>query len=154
MDSIGNFIDVAFIFDVIVNFMTSFDDPVRNYEVKDPMRIATNYLQSWFFLDIVACLPTSEITKIVETSTKIKFTKQQQSLIKMNTLLKLLRLVKLLRRNNATLTLWLIEKWNFQGTMIRLVKFTLIVSYLMHLIACLWFYLAKVSKFNRDTWVF
>ena len=62
MDSVETFIDVAFIIDVLVNFMTSFDDPVRNYEVKDPKRIAINHLRSWFFLDIVACLPTSQIS--------------------------------------------------------------------------------------------
>jgi hypothetical protein len=84
----------------------------------------------------------------------MKFNKQQQSLIKMNSLLKLLRLVKLLRRNNAQITLWLIEKWNLQGTIIRLTKFTLVVLYLVHLIACLWFYVAKIGKFNPETWVF
>lgn len=51
------FIDVCFLIDIILTFNTTFTLPDTMLEVKDRRTIVSNYLQGWFFLDIIAILP-------------------------------------------------------------------------------------------------
>ena len=57
---INSFIDLVFLIDMIVNFRTTFMDE-KGEEISDPRRIALNYLQLHFWIDLVATLPLAEI---------------------------------------------------------------------------------------------
>jgi len=50
-------VDVLFFIDIIVNFISSFDDPDSGLPVISLKKIALNYLTGWFALDLVAVLP-------------------------------------------------------------------------------------------------
>ena len=56
----NSFIDLVFLIDMFVNFRTTFMDE-RGEEVADPRRIAVNYIQLHFWIDLVATLPVAEI---------------------------------------------------------------------------------------------
>lgn len=56
----NSFIDLVFLIDMFVNFRTTFMDE-RGEEVADPRRIALNYIQLHFWIDLVATLPLAEI---------------------------------------------------------------------------------------------
>ena len=47
-----------FIVDLIVNFLSSYEDPVTLQEVTDNKLIAINYLKTWFALDFLSTVPT------------------------------------------------------------------------------------------------
>mgnify|MGYP006120567061 CR=1 FL=1 len=51
------FVDGLFFIDIIVNFLSSYDD-VRGLPVIEPKLIAKNYITGWFSIDFVACFPT------------------------------------------------------------------------------------------------
>lgn len=50
------FVDALFIFDLIINFISAYEDRDKNIEVRLKY-IAINYIKTWFFLDIAACIP-------------------------------------------------------------------------------------------------
>ena len=52
-------IDIFFLADIVVTFMTDYQDPKTNHTVSDFKSIARNYLLSTFFLDLMAAVPFS-----------------------------------------------------------------------------------------------
>jgi potassium channel len=50
-------VDILFAIDIFVNFITAYDDEERGVPVRNPKKIASNYLKSWFIMDLLACLP-------------------------------------------------------------------------------------------------
>ena len=50
------FIDSLFMFDVIINFISAYEDKDKNIEVRLPY-ICFNYVRTWFLLDVSACIP-------------------------------------------------------------------------------------------------
>ena len=51
------FLDVLFVFDVVIRFRTTFRD--RGYEVDSPKLLALRYLSRWFFADLISSVPYS-----------------------------------------------------------------------------------------------
>ena len=120
--------DLVFFTDIIVNFLTGFAQ--ENFIVQDLNRIAIRYLKGWFVIDFLAVLPTDQIRRMVEGD--------DISLFKANSVLKLLRLVKVLRASDF-IDYYLLEHFEVKHSLIRLGKVTVIVLYLIHLFACIWF---------------
>ena len=54
-------VDILFGIDLIVNFISSYEDPVTNFPVVDLKKIAIKYITSWFFVDFIAIFPTQLI---------------------------------------------------------------------------------------------
>jgi hypothetical protein len=50
------FIEILFFMDLLFNFVTAYVDRDRKVEIRMSV-IAKNYIQSWFFLDLFACIP-------------------------------------------------------------------------------------------------
>jgi len=57
-------IDTLFAFDIIVNFISAYEgiDGKLKHQPKD---IAKNYLQTWFFLDLVAVIPLQLLESVL-----------------------------------------------------------------------------------------
>lgn len=51
--SFETFLDFLFIFDIIINFFSAYEDPKIGLEMRHKV-IALNYLTSWFFLDLLS----------------------------------------------------------------------------------------------------
>lgn len=62
-----SFIDCFFILDLILNFFTAYSDSKEDtvYNIK---KIAINYMKSWFFLDLISCIPFTIINTIIQNS--------------------------------------------------------------------------------------
>mmetsp|Transcript_34187 Transcript_34187/g.6166 ORF Transcript_34187/g.6166 Transcript_34187/m.6166 type:complete len:108 (+) Transcript_34187:406-729(+) len=54
-------IDVLFLTDVVLTFFSAYYDDSGNI-ITDRKKIAINYFKTWFFIDIVACIPFDLIT--------------------------------------------------------------------------------------------
>ena len=58
-EGLANFewlVDALFIFDLIINFVSAYEDRDKNIEVRIKF-IALNYIRGWFLLDVAACIP-------------------------------------------------------------------------------------------------
>ena len=53
---VDNIVDVFFFLDVVLNFHTTYVNPAGEV-ISDPKLIRRNYLRSWFFIDLMSCLP-------------------------------------------------------------------------------------------------
>ena len=121
------FIDIAFFFDIIVNFRTTYFNNDGD-EVFVPIEIAKRYIFGGrFFIDLLASVPLDNISKELEIFG----------------LLKLIRLSRLSR---------IITRLNFRDDVKIIFKvleliFTLIV--LIHCLACFWYYVVE----NEKDWV-
>ena len=49
-------VDALYLCDLMLNFFMAYEDTDKKIEAKMRM-IAINYLQGWFFLDLLACVP-------------------------------------------------------------------------------------------------
>jgi hypothetical protein len=50
-------IDILFTIDIFVNFMSGYEDEEEGKVVKNIRLNALGYLKSWFFPDVLACIP-------------------------------------------------------------------------------------------------
>lgn len=51
------FLDSLFIIDLFVNFLSAYEDPMTGFIEVRAIKIARNYITSWFLLDVTACIP-------------------------------------------------------------------------------------------------
>lgn len=61
-------VDVLFFIDLLVNFITSIEDPIRQTIIKNPSTIAKAYLQGWFILDLAACIPFDVVFSLFDSA--------------------------------------------------------------------------------------
>jgi hypothetical protein len=61
-------VDILFAVDLFVNFITMYEDSERGVSVRNPKKIAVNYLKSWFIMDLLACLPIDIILMLARAS--------------------------------------------------------------------------------------
>jgi hypothetical protein len=93
-------VDILFFTDVIVNFITSIEDPVRQTIIKNPKAIASAYLQGWFILDLTACLPFDLLFGLFDPANGSGVDKnsvENRKLIKLARLYRLIRIVRMLK---------------------------------------------------------
>jgi hypothetical protein len=57
MDYVDATVDFLFFVDIIVNFISAYEDPITNLPVIKMRKIASNYLTGWFWLDLIAVIP-------------------------------------------------------------------------------------------------
>ena len=147
-------IELVFLVDIILNFYTPFID---KYDITtSKKKIAKHYLKLWFWLDLIALLPFNDILEFISESES-----QVPSFLKLTKTLRLLRLVKLFRmvktfdfKNTDNYLLYYMERW-FRGTgfYIILPNFLLIL-FLVHVGACVWFFIGKVvNSDSHENWI-
>eukprot|EP00940_MAST-03C_sp_MAST-3C-sp2_P001910 g1910.t1 len=136
-------VDIMFLLDVVVNFLTSYEDSngMNEYLLRS---IAWRYIKSWFLLDIVSSLPYDLMVSKHQRSSNLQ---------SMFTFLKMLKLLRMFRAFRVFTRLE--EELNLQGRRpMKLIKITVGVLFIMHLCACGWAFMARQGKdFYVDSWV-
>jgi len=62
MKTIDSMIDLVFIIDIVLNFRTSFVDPVNGEEILDPVLISSKYLtEPRFYIDVLSTIPFADL---------------------------------------------------------------------------------------------
>ena len=95
---IDRIIDVLFFLDVVLNFRTTFLNPTTGIIVKQPKRIAYNYIfKGRFVVDVLATIPFELIFQPLfgDNSTTLKFL----GILKLLRLLRLGRIITFLKLN-------------------------------------------------------
>ena len=92
-DILDLFIDLFFGIDIIVNFISAYDDPVKDVTIIDFKTISKQYILSWFMLDVIAIIPFS----LFEQANNQGVTSNGGKLSRLARLPRLYRLVRILR---------------------------------------------------------
>lgn len=65
---INAFVDVSFGIDMVLTFMTSYNNEETGKLVDDHRQIAKNYVLSWFFIDLISIFPIEFIINALRES--------------------------------------------------------------------------------------
>ena len=133
------FTDAYFVADIFVSFRTAFYN-VHGELVVDSALVKRNYVQTWFPVDIAACLPFHYIN--------FAFESEGDSSTRIIKLLRMLRLLKLLRlaRVNRLLQRYE-EEFASLMTTFKLGKLVAVILVIGHWLSCLFFGLGSVEEF-------
>eukprot|EP00854_Cymbomonas_tetramitiformis_P017837 gene17837-21240_t len=142
--------DLFFWTDVVLNFFTGYEEPRSSNFVMDFKKIRRNYIKSWFFIDVLACLPVDMVTRITEKRFLCSFTMEGCAgsggnaaalLFKFFKVLRLVRMVKLLRLLRMGK---LFERYEHEFLeavkLIGLMKQGVILLFLGHIFGCMFYY--------------
>lgn len=151
-------VDSGFFFDIIVNcfsvYIDSDGEPVTNNR-----QILWAYIRSWMFIDIVAVFPFDAIQ--TESEDEGRSRNGYNTLLRLVRLPRLYRLVKLSRvlkvfsgNGQGEWVIKLQELMHIKHSFMRLLRSFVTVIICLHIIACLWYFAAKVNDFEPNTWVY
>lgn len=133
-------IDFIFFLDIVVNFRTTFYDIETGDEVFDPKRTGHKYLKSRFLIDLLSTVPFDSIALI--------FTKSESPILKLFSLLKLVRISRLGH---------IIERMNVTQDMknaLKIFKLIFVIIIYIHCLACLWYIIVTVHSDWKPTLAF
>jgi len=105
--------------------------------------IATNYMSSWFWIDIISVIPYDIFTFGSEL--------EKLSLLRMLRLFKLIKLLRVVRASRIV-SRWR-NRFGMSNAVMQLGRFMLTILLLAHWSACTWFMLADVAPTNVRTWL-
>lgn len=105
--------------------------------------IASNYMSSWFWIDLISVIPYDIFTLGTEL--------EKLSLLRMLRLFKLIKLLRVVRASRIV-SRWR-NRFGLSNAVMQLGRFMLTILLLAHWSACMWFMLADVAPGNVTTWL-
>jgi len=146
---LNGIIDSLFLIDIFINFNSAYVNPDLDM-VDDRKTIVIDYLQGWFFIDLLAIMPfeifmeshANEMVRVIRIGRIYKLVK----------LLKLLRIFKVMKDKSRLLKL--INNLG-QGIQ-RLIILIVLFLFLNHIVACFWIICGNMSQQEEDftgTWL-
>jgi len=142
-------VDCCFLLDVVLTFFTAYQDEELNLVVSR-RRIGWRYVRSWFFVDLLASVPSQVFEAGLESQQYNKLIR----LLRLPRLYKLLRLVRLIKmlRVKASKERRILKALRVNRATVNMLKFISVYVVLVHIISCLWYYTAVLDDFDVDTW--
>ena len=152
-DSVDTVVDILFITDLFVNFLSAYENRDGTCEFRFKM-IAIKYLKSWFIVDFIACIPVDVFEPLFvnsDTSLDYKSISRLSKLPRLYRLIRLIRLFRLFKFSRSLRSVFKILHVN-QGVG-KLITVLISVLFIVHFVACLWYAIAELNNFEADTWV-
>eukprot|EP00948_MAST-09A_sp_MAST-9A-sp1_P000049 g49.t1 len=121
------------------------------YLVYDTSKIAWRYITSWFAIDLISSIPIGFVLDMVERghSKDSSGAYQGQQLAAIFATFRLLRIVRLIKLLRFFKFLHILNSWGDTDAigirLYRLLKSTFIVLFVIHLLGCIWFFIATTS---------
>ena len=153
---IGFFIDACLMIDIVIVFRTAYICQFDRLRIiHDPILIAKRYLRSWFFVDLLSCLPLEHIIHL--------FTKDSDAWQYHMVVIDFLRIIKLLRIVKIVNTFKFFSEHgtknkNANGRIKRMIvasaKHISCMVLMAHYFACFWYGIGVWSaKHAKNSWI-
>ena len=151
-------IDTLFLVDILIVFNSVVLD--EDFKTIDNRKtLAVNYIKGWFFLDVFAIFPFTEVFMLIGSGkgTDTGNLNQMIRLAKIGRLYKLIKLTKLLRilkivKEKSKLLKMVRSVIQVGYGFERLFFFVLIFLLIGHIVSCLWIFVAKFQNYE-GTWM-
>ncbi|OWZ08456.1 Voltage-gated Ion Channel [Phytophthora megakarya] len=130
-------VDVIYLIEMVLNFVTSYEDDATGEEIKDLDKIRKNYLQTWFLVDAVSSFPSS----LIGTT---------NGLLTLSKILKVARVAKVSDSGLVRTLSGHVDR-SMNPSMLRMLKLTVIFLVSQHLIACSYYYIS-LNQSVETTW--
>jgi hypothetical protein len=149
-------VDFSFMIDIVMTFFTAYEE--RGVLVVSRTHIAKNYLKSWFVIDIVTTIPFSMIEKLntdvgAASDSKALRLARIPRLYRLLRIFRLLRILKLLKKETTSSTSQMAKAIKVGNSIKEMLTIISTIIFTNHLVACLWFFQAKLLDFPDDCWV-
>jgi len=157
-------LDLIFCCDIIISFLTGIliqdeDEAGEEYIEYDAAIVAKNYILSWFFLDLISALPLNLLIKMkgIENFQYFKLLKSGKALkaLRLVRVFKIAKIVKSVRGLGVNMMdetrvdqLEEIFSNNFARSALMLFKITLQITFINHLLCCLWVYVGRQGDYD------
>jgi potassium voltage-gated channel Eag-related subfamily H protein 7 len=135
--------EIIFVIDVCVNFLIGYIDSFTHDIIMDISLTSQRYFSSFFVIDLVASIPTETISLM--SSSELGDVR----VIKALRMIKIFRLVRLLRLD----PLKNVDGGSINPALVRLLKLMCVFLFVLHLIACGYWFIASSEGFGTDGWV-
>lgn len=151
-----NVVDLLFFTDLIINCCSAYYDA---YEVLvvSKRRIFLNYLSSWFIPDIISCIPVGLLQLFDQGEQAGGNNAKLLRLVRLPRLYRLIRITRIIKALNKVQNSEFMEKiqdfMSLKQSAMRLFSSFCTIFVLLHIVACFWFFSAKLTDFEPDTWV-
>jgi hypothetical protein len=146
-ESFEQVIDVVFMVDIFLNFITAWDN--QGFIVREFSWIAKNYLRSWFLPDFAGSFPfDTTIAAFVDTDAK---TLKSTTFIRGLKLIRMLKLIRAIKFMNKLEKLKQNEGFEAFGAAITLLSAAFFLFFTAHLLGC--FYTILLSYEDGDNWL-
>lgn len=146
--------DVFLLTDMIFCFFTAYVDNTQLI-VSNQKKIVLNYIKSWFLIDLISILPISYFSDSNVGLSKLTRVGKIPRLYRLLKLAKLMRMLRVMRGRNRELsnvTKFFLQKLNINSNIEKLLIFIVGFLVINHIIACLWYFVAKMEDFDPDSW--
>jgi len=160
-------VDIFFWSDLVLNFFVAYE--LANGEMETRyLKIATQYMKGWFWLDFVACLPpelfslilgaaddpttaqgANRVTRIARMY-RVGRIARLARLLRITRLVRLVKMVTLFREGNALN--YALQHLGL-GRFFSILKFIVALMFVLHILACCWYFIAWTIDNPTDTWV-
>jgi hypothetical protein len=144
-------LDCFFFVDILVTFNSAYYDTC-GVLVSSRKKVTLKYLKSWFFFDILSCIPFNLISGAQGRG--FNGLLRLARLPRLAKLFRLSRLLKVLKSGSESGLIHRLEDLlDIKTSFMRLFQGFMTAIILVHLMACLWFYSARFQDFEVNTWV-
>ena len=138
-------IDSQFLIDMILTFFTATVNHDTQKVCTEKKIIASSYLRSWFFVDLISILPLDVINMVgmnaMNANSLIRFAKIGK-LYKLIRLSRLAKLFKLLKGNNAVFS-QMSNSMQLSSGVERIVFIAIFGIFFFHISSCMWVFMAE-----------
>jgi len=146
-----------FLADMLINFNSAYireDGSIEDHR----WQIAKTYFASWFLIDLISSIPYNVIElAIASDDGEGSGYNSAMRLARLPRLYRLFRLVKVFKALGHYRNVAYMEKvqdcLQINSRLVKLAKFLIIVFFCVHFMGCLWFFSARLSDFEPDSWV-
>lgn len=152
-------LDSVFLCDIGINFVSIYTKG-NGYVVTEHRRIALHYLKTWFALDLVASVPYTLLDlwkdDTAASQPRVNMFLRLARLPRMYKLLRLFRIAKAFKSATGSEASFFVRLENYlqlNSRIYKLVKFLGTALVAVHIAACVWFFVARVTDFSQDSWV-
>ncbi|CAG9319559.1 unnamed protein product [Blepharisma stoltei] len=149
-------IDLLFIIDMCFSFISG----VHSYEGTlhaDIKYIIWHYLKTWFIIDAVSSVPYTLIDYWMGGGGNTTRSNNLAKLLRIPRLYKLLRVIRIAKAlkhyKKHDLADKIQDMMQLNSRFYKLMTFLVSVCLCVHIMGCLWFFMAKINNFDPDTWV-
>ena len=138
-----------FFIDLVVNFFTAYFDK-NDILIVNRRKIFIHYVTGWFLLDFFACFPFQHLAGTDGDYNSLLRVLRIQRLYRVVKLAKLMRMLKVMKFQSKIFN-YISVFLNFTVQQERLIYFVLTLLVVVHVVACLWYIVAKFHEFANNT---
>jgi CRP-like cAMP-binding protein len=150
-------LDFGFCIDIVVNcfsaYVNSDGETVTNNRL-----ILWNYTKSWLLIDVIAVFPFDFINEDQDSGDSKGGYNSLIRLVRLPRLYRLVRISRVIKAfsevNQSEWVEKLQEMIRIKHSIMRLLTSFLTVLVCLHIMACFWYFAAKLNDLDPDTWVF